>query len=361
MKLLDKYILGKFMKSYVFVVLIIISIICIIDYTEKTDNFIKNEAPTSAIFLDYYANYIPFIANTLSPIAIFIAAVFTTSRLASHTEIVAMQSAGMSFFRLLRPYMFGAVSVGIMIFFFVGWIVPNAAKTKVAFEQEYVKGPFFYDRRNIHFRVSDSTYVYLESYNNRVNSGYKFSMEKIAGKDLVEKLTSDRIIWVDSIQKWHLGQYTTLKIGEGGMQQEMTRGRKMDTLFNLSPKDFANDYKMYETMTFDELDDFVAKQRLRGVGNVERYLHEKYERQAYPVAIILLTIMGVIVSAKKSRKGSGLQIVLGFMLAFIYVLLTVMSRNIAQAGTLSPIFAAWTPNLIFVFVTIFLYRRMIDR
>lgn len=145
------------------------------------------------------------------------------------------------------------------------------------------------------------------------------------------------------------------------MQQEMTRGRKMDTLFNLSPKDFANDYKMYETMTFDELDDFVAKQRLRGVGNVERYLHEKYERQAYPVAIILLTIMGVIVSAKKSRKGSGLQIVLGFMLAFIYVLLTVMSRNIAQAGTLSPIFAAWTPNLIFVFVTIFLYRRMIDR
>ncbi len=357
MKIIDRYILGKFLKAYAFVVLIIISIICIIDYTEKTDNFIKHNAPTKAIFLDYYANYIPFIANTLSPIAIFIAAVFITSRLASHTEIVAMHSAGMSFFRLLRPYLIGAIAVGIMIFFFVGWVVPNAAKTKVEFEKSYVKGPFHYDRRDIHFRVSDSTYVYLESYNNRVNVGYKFALEHVEGRKLISKLTSDRIAWVDSIQRWQMNSYAIQRFN-GKTKLDVETGRSLDTLFNMTPEDFANDYKMYETLTFDELDDFVAKQRLRGVGNVERYLHEKYERQAYPFAIVLLTIMGVIVSAKKSRQGSGLQIVLGFFLAFIYVLLTVMSRDIASADALPPIVAAWLPNMIFTVVTLGMYRGM---
>lgn len=359
MQLLDRYILSKFIKSYIFVVFIIIALICIIDYTEKTDNFAESNAPTELILFDYYANYIPFIANTLSPIAIFIAAVFTTSRLASHTEIVAMQSAGMSFFRLLRPYLVGASCVAIMIFCFVGWIVPNASKVKVAFEHTYIRGPFFYDTRNIHFRVSDSTYLYLESYNNRVHTGYKFTLEQIEGRNLISKLSSDRLTWVDSIQKWHVGPYTLQEFKENG-KQEISKGDGMDTIFNLLPKDFENDYKLHETLTFDEIDDFVEKQRIRGVGNVERYLYEKYERQAYPFAIILLTIMGVIVSMKKSRHGSGMQIVLGFSLAFAYILFAVMSRNIAQAGSLPTLISAWIPNMTFTLISIALYYKMID-
>ena len=327
-----------------------------IDYTEKSDDFLEHNLTFGQVFMDYYLKYIPFMANVLSPICVFIASVFVTSRMAAHTEIVAMLTGGMSFLRFLVPYFIGSAILGIIIFFMVGWIIPNAAKDKVDFERTYVKSPFFFADRNIHLRESDSSYVYMESYNNRTHSGYKFTMEEIRGRDLKQKLYSDRIQWVDSLQKWHLSSYEIHTFD--GLDEEIIKGTGMDTSLNLSPKDFESKYKMNETLTFDELDEYIADLQARGIGQVEQYQNEKYERYAYPFAIIVLTIMGVIVSAKKSRQGTGFQIAFGFLLAFIYILFVTMSRSIAKAGTVSPMLAAWVPNIIFSFIAVLLYYRV---
>ncbi len=353
MKLLDKYILFKFLKTYVFVVGILVAVVCVIDYTEKSDDFLEQNLTLKQIVLEYYINYIPFTANTLSPICVFIAAVFVTSRMASHTEIVAMLTGGMSFRRFLIPYLGGAILLGTMTFFLVGWVVPNAAKAKVAFERKYIKSPFFFDERNIHFQESDSSYVYLESYNNRTKSGYKFTLEEIEGRTMFQKLYSDRIVWVDSLEKWQLKDYELHTFD--GQKENLTKGAQLDTTLNLHPEDFESKYKMNETLTFDELNEYIATLRARGIGQVETYLNEKYERYAYPFAVIILTMMGVIVSARKSRQGTGAQIAVGFFLAFIYILFVIMSRSIAQSGAISPMLAAWVPNIVFSVIASIMY------
>ena len=329
MKLLDKYILIKFLKTFVFVVGLLVAVICVIDYTEKSDDFLEHNLSAGQIISEYYLNYIPFMANTLSPICVFIAAVFVTSRMAAHTEIVAMLTGGMSFKRFLVPYLIGAGILGIFIFFMVGWVIPNAAKGKVDFERAYVKNPFFFAERDIHQRESDSTYVYMESYNNRTNSGYKFTLEHIEGRLLKAKLFASRIHWVDSIQKWRMPSYKLHTFN--GNEETITEGSELDTTMHMHPKDFQSKYNMNETLTFDELDAYIKDQQKRGIGQIGRYLNEKYERYAYPFAIVLLTVMGVIVSARKSRQGTGFQIALGFLLAFIYILFVVMSRSIAPS------------------------------
>jgi len=354
MKILDRYILKKFFVTYFFVVAILISVIVVIDYTEKSDDFIKHDLSIAYIFMEYYLNYIPNMANTLSPIAIFITVVFMTARMASHTEIIAILSSGVSFRRFLLPYVMGATILGVFTFFMVGWIIPNAAKVQVAFQVKYLKNPFYYDDRDIHFRIGDSTYIYMEYYNNRNKTGYKFTMEKIADNKLLSKLRSDKVAWDTTAQKWHIAEYTVHEfIGE--KEEKMWTGTEMDTSLNITPKYFENNYKLEETMTFDELENFIQEQKARGVGNVERFLNTKYERYAYPFAIIILTVMGVIISAKKSRRGTGPQIAFGFTMAFIYLLFVIMSRSIAAGGTVSPMLAAWLPNLTFFGITIFMY------
>ncbi|UZR94089.1 LptF/LptG family permease [Chondrinema litorale] len=354
MKILDRYILKKFFVTYFFVVAILISVIVVIDYTEKSDDFIKHDLSIFFIFKEYYLNYIPNMANTLSPIAIFISVVFMTAKMASHTEIIAVLSAGVSFRRFLLPYFVGSTILGIFTFFMVGWIIPNAAKTQVAFQVTYLKNPFYFDDRDVHFKIDDSTYIYMEYYNNRNQSGYKFTMEKIADHKLFSKLSSEKITWDTTALKWHIDKYTVHEFN-GEKNEKMWEGTNMDTVLNITPKYFENSYKLEETMTFDELEHFIQEQKARGIGNVERFLNTKYERYAYPFAIIILTVMGVIISAKKSRRGTGVQIAFGFTMAFIYLLFVIMSRSIAAGGTVSPLIAAWLPNLTFCGITIFMY------
>ena len=179
MKLLDWYILKKFLTTFVFAVLILVSIILVIDFTEKNDDFIQENVPIAEIIFDYYINLIPFYANMLSPITVFIATVFVTAKLASHTEIVAMLSSGISFRRLLVPYIVGATLIGALIFGLIGWVIPNANKKSVAFQVKYVKSPYTYDSRNIHIKIAPDAYVYMESYNNNAHIGYNFSLEQI--------------------------------------------------------------------------------------------------------------------------------------------------------------------------------------
>ncbi len=357
MKLLDKYILKKFLTTFVFVVLILIAVICVIDFTEKNDDFIQTGVGIKSIIFDYYLNLIPFYINMLSPITVFIATVFVTAKLASHTEIIAILSSGVSFKRFLVPYLIGAAIISGFIFLMIGWVIPNANKTRVAFEIKYIKNPYTYDLRNIHFKLSPTQYAYLESYNNNVNIGYRFTLETIEGNALKQKLISDAITWDSTKHKWHMDRYI-LRTLNGDKETLTVHNAPVDTTLNLLPKDFASTYRLAETFTLPELNRFINERIMRGSDDVETYLIEKYERYSYPFAIIILTVIGVILSSRKARGGVGFQIALGFILAFIFIIFVIMSRSLAQVGDVPPMLAAWIPSLVFSVIGVVLYKTV---
>jgi lipopolysaccharide export system permease protein len=355
-KILDRYIVRKLLTTFLFVVLVLLSIISVIDYTEKNEDFIKQNIPFGKIMGEYFLNFLPYMANMLSPITIFIASVFVTARLASHTEIVAMLSGGISFRRLLWPYFLGSSIVAAIIFVMIGWVVPKANKVRVEFENQYLKEQFFFNKRHVHLKESPECYIYLESYNNITKTGYQFTMEQIVGKELKKKVKSGRVVWFEDKKCWRLDPYTVREFKDG--REYLSHGLFMDTVLTITPKDFESNYLLYETFTLTELDDYIELLQMRGVESVEAYYVEKYERYAYPFAIIILTIMGAIVASRKTRGGAAYQIAFGFVLAFIYILFVILSRTIAGAGGISPMMAAWLPNVTFSIVAFVMYWRV---
>ena len=206
MKIIDKYILKKFLGAFIFTVLIIVSIIVVIDITEKTDKFAEAGLETSQI-LGYYLDFIPWIANFITPLTVFIATVFVTAKMAGHTEIIAILSSGVSFRRMLVPYLIGSIMIAVTSFFLTGWVIPNSNKSRVAFEVEYLKNKFYFDKTNYHIQVAPNTYLYIRSYNNQTEMGYDFTMEKIDGTKLLEKLSASRIKWDEEKSKWVLSNW----------------------------------------------------------------------------------------------------------------------------------------------------------
>jgi lipopolysaccharide export system permease protein len=355
LKKIDLYILKKFLGSFVFVVLIIVSVICVIDLTEKNEKFIANSLSAQQIF-GYYMDFFPYVANMITPITVFIAVVFVTAKLAAHTEIIAILSSGVSFVRLMVPYFIGAFIIGALSFVLNGWILPNANKSRVAFEIAYFEKPYYFSERNIHIKVGHDLYMYIESYNNQANRGNRFTLEKIQGTQLLEKLSAEALQWNVQTEQWRLVNWKSRKFD--GFYEEISFGDQMDTVLNIHPKDFENTYRLYETFTLTELDQFIGELQSRGADNIEIYMIEKYFRFTSPFAIIILTFIGLIVSARKARGGAGFQIALGFLIAFIYIIFFIFTRSIAEVGGMNPALAVWIPNLIFAGVGLVMYKTV---
>jgi lipopolysaccharide export system permease protein len=356
MKILDKYILKKFLTTFVFVVLILVSVIVIIEFTERNDDFIRNKPSTNEIIFDYFLNFIPYIANMLSPITVFIATVFVTARMAAHTEIIAILSSGVSFRRMMVPYLIGSVLIGAGTFGLIGWVIPNANKTRVAFENKYLRIPQYVNDRNVHLKVAPNTYVFIQSYSNASHEGYDFTMENITGTTLNTKLSAQKVSWQPEEGKWRIHNYTRRTFD--GVEEKLSHGEILDTTINMLPKDFGNNFRLNETFTLPELQAYINELKSRGADNIAMFEIEKSERFTYPFAIVILTVIGVIVSARKSRGGTGVQIALGFALAFIYILFVVISRSIAQGGGIDPLLATWMPNIIFSGIGLLLYKTI---
>lgn len=358
MKKLDWYILKKILSTFVFVVLLLVLIIVVIDFTEKNDDFIQNDVSAKEI-LRYYLTFIPFIITLLTPITAFIATVFVTAKMASQTEIVAILASGVSFKRMMVPYLIGAILIAIMSFIFMGYVIPESNKFRIAFELENIKKPFFYSDRNIHLKIDDDAYIYIDRYNNQRDIGYTVTLERIQDHELKDKITAKRIHWDTATNKWSLKSWQRRQvlpnkeiISSGGPTQDI------DTLLNLSPSDFQNKEKLQETLTLPELNAYIRLQRSRGADDVQIYLIEKYIRFMQPFTVIILCFIGLIVSAKKSRRGTGFQIALGFLIAFIFIIFFILAKSIAEAGTLNPIFAVWIPNIVFTLLGIIMYNTV---
>ncbi|UBM60451.1 LptF/LptG family permease [Marinilongibacter aquaticus] len=354
MKILDKYFLKKFLTTYVFAVFVIVLIILVIDYVEKNDDFIQKNAVLSDILFKYYLNLAPYWANTISPLMIFISTVFFTAKLAAHSEIVAIMTNGVSFRRLMLPYIMGSTLIGIFSFIVIGWFLPKANSIRIDFENEYVHEKYFFSDRDFHMAVGPDTYVYFSSYNNQSQTAFDFTIEKFEGNELIEKLSSRRIAYVDSLQKWRIYDYNIRTLGR--MKDELVSNRGyVDSTINMEPRDFENAKGAYETYTIPELNERIEVLKTRGAEGIEPYQIELYQRFATPFAVIILSVMGLIVSARKRRGGVGIQIAIGFLLAFIYILFYIMSKGIAESGNMSPVLAVWLPNIVFTCIATIMY------
>ncbi len=355
MNILDKYIIKKFLTAFVFTMLIIVSVICVIDFTEKNDDFIQHHLTMKQIVSEYYIFLFPYFANLLAPITIFIAVVFVTAQLAARTEIVAIMASGVSFRRLLAPYLTAAALVGAVIFAFTGWVLPLANKERVRFERAYLMQPYAFKGRDVHIRIGPRSYVYMESYDNLHNVGYRFALETIDSTILRRRMTADAITWDSTKHAWHLSQQL-VRTFRGPQDETLLTLPVRDTTLRLSPQDFASHYHEEETLTLPQLNAFIREKIERGADDTATYLSAKYERYSYPFATLVLTLIGVTLSARKSRAGVGGQIALGFVLAFVFIIFVMLSRNLAQVGSLAPLVAAWVPNTIFAVIGAALYR-----
>jgi len=374
LKLLDKYILKTFLVTFFFVVLILLSVVTVIDLTDKMDKFSKAELNAGEIF-GYYMDYIPWIGSLLTPITIFIAAVYVCSRMAGRSEVIAMLSAGIGFKRMLVPFFIGATIVGIISFVLNGWIIPNSNKSRLAFEMQYFKTKYYYEKQNVHIQVASDTYLYMKSYNNNNETGYHFTLEKFQNNRLIEKLTAERIKWDSTKQKWTLHDWSVKKIesifetptrpetvpgfevSKVKTQGDFIRsGTDLDTALVIHPKEFESDYRKYDGLTLNELNEYIRTLRARGSTGIELYEVEKHTRYTSPVTIYILVFMGVIVSSRKSRGGTGPQIALGFLLSFIFILFFTLFRTFAENGSLPPQISVWIPDIIFGVISITMYK-----
>ncbi|WP_420387122.1 LptF/LptG family permease [Roseivirga sp.] len=355
MRILDRYILTKFLTTFLFVVGILVSIVLIITFSERNESFIKNEVPTGLI-LEYFLAYAPYIANMITPITVFIATVFVTSKLASHTEIIAILSGGVSYPRMLRPFFIGSVVIAIVSFAFTGWIIPEANKFRVAFEQKFFDNEFNFSQRDVHFKVSPTTYAYLASYDTRRNIAYRFTLEEVKDTEVKWKFSARQIQW-DSVEtawvakNWNYREFEDMK-----EKYVYSPNRDTTMVLNMSPTDFGNLNSFEQTLTLNELNDYIADLRMKGADNVPIYIIEKYVRFMSPFSAIILTFIGVILSSRKTRGGVGFQIALGFFIAFIYIILFIAAKSNAETGSTNPLLAVWIPNIIFSAIGVLLYR-----
>ncbi len=324
------------------------------DVSEKLEDFIRKKAPLKAIIFDYYINFLPYFVNLFSYLFTFISVIFFTSKMASRTEIVAILSSGVSFRRMLRPYILGSLLLTLMSIILSNFIIPNANKKRLDFEDAYIGSPFFNSDENIYRQVDSNTVVYVQRFNNFEQVGIKFSMDKHHGGKLYYKLMGESIRWDSVKNKWTVYNYIVRTID--GMKETIHKGEKMDTTFNFQPKDFGRKLDNIYRMNFFELRQFIKDERARGSDKIAFYELEQHTRFSFPFASVILTLIGVAVSSRKVRGGIGLHLFIGLLLSFSFVIFMRVFTTIAASGSLPTMLAAWTPNIIFLALALYLLK-----
>lgn len=354
-KIIDRYIIRKFFGTFFFAIGLVILIAIVFDISEKIDDFLEKQAPLRAIVVQYYFNFIPFFVNLFSPLFIFIAVIFFTSKMAMQTEIIAILNSGISFRRLLAPYMAAALMLAVLSFYLNGWVIPHANIERLAFENTYIKNPYVLRTRNIHRQISPGNFIYFESYNNRENIGYQFSYEKFKDNKLIFKLMSERILWDSTSGKWRVENYFVRELDS--INERISGGARLDTSFAFTTEEFNRRINYIEAMDNKELSLFIAQEKMRGAENVAFYEVEKYRRSAYPFATFILTLMGVSLSSRKVRGGIGLQLGAGILLSFTYILFMQVTTTFATNGSMPALLAVWIPNMLFAVIALLLASR----
>ena len=351
-KKFDWYIIKNFLGTYIFAILLLMAIVIIFDINEKLDAVIN--APLKDTVFQYFMNFLPFVMSQFSPMFTFIAVIFFTSRLADRSEVIAMLSSGISFHRLLVPYLVSATIIAASSYILAAYVIPPATVQRIAYTNRWVKNKEVLYGDNIQLQVRPGVMAYISRYDNTTKTGFRFSLDEFNGKTLRSRLTAENIRYNDA-GRWTLNTYTIRHFD--GIKESLTRGTSLDTLLGIEPRDFLISKNDEQTLTSPELKRYINNQRARGVANIKNFEIEYEKRYAMTAAAFILTVIGLSLSSRKVRGGMGLNIGIGLLLSFSYILFMTVTSTFCVSGYTSARVAMWIPNIIYILIAIFLYRR----
>lgn len=356
LKIIDRYIIRKFLGTFFFCLVLILTIAVVFDFAEKIDNFMEKEAPVKAIIFDYYMNFIPYFATLFSPLFVFISVIFFTSKMAANTEIIAILNSGMSFRRMMLPYFLSALVIALFTYLLTNFVIPQANLNRINFEDKYYRAV---TRRapvmNIHRQVYKNVLVYMESFNPISQAGRNFTLEKFDEDGRLESKLSGNMVRYDTASgKWVVLNYYQRKISD--KEDTLTRGDRIDTTLTITPSDLSMGPGFVGTMTYNQLNNYISQLKLQGSDELKLFLIEKYRRFANPFAVFILTLIGVSLSSRKVRGGIGMNIGIGLGLSFSYILFMQFASQFSLKGDLGPMLAMWIPNILYTLVALVLYK-----
>lgn len=349
---LDLYILRQFLGTYFFSIILILAIVVMFDINEKLDAFLR--APLSETIFDYFFSFLPYFANQFSPLFVFIAVIFFTSKMASHSEIIAIMASGVSFRRLLVPYMLGAAVIAGLTFYLGNYMIPPTNSKRIDYTTKYVKNKKVVEGVNIQFLVAKNEVGYIGHYDAKTKTGTTFTLDKYDGMTLVSRLTA-RSLKYDTLHRWTVHDYTIRDLK--GMREQIKQGKQLDTVIPIEPRDFLVSKNDQERLTTPELTVYIQQQKARGVANITQFEIEKERRYAMTAAAFILTLIGMSLSARKVKNGMGINIGIGLVLSFTYILFSTVTSSFAVSGATSPRLAMWIPNVVYLIIGLILYKR----
>lgn len=345
LKILDRYIIRKFIATFVVALLLIIAIVIVVDLSESIQDFLDRKVPLGRIITGYYLNFIPYFVNLFIPLFTFISVIFFTSKLSGNSEIIAMSNGGMSFYRMLYPYVVTIALLGAVSFYMDNYLIPRTSRNMMIFKEQYVSRQVRSKDMDNHIRLSPDSYAYVHFWDVENSMGYSFWYEQMDDKGVNYQLSAQTIHWDSTAQQWNLFQYC--KRWFNGREERFEQGSRMDTVLPLKVSDMVYIKRGAEIMTTPQIRKFVQEERARGSDTVKSYEVELQRRMTGPVSVLILIIVGVCVSSRKTREGIGLHLLVGLVITFSFVLLQQMSQVFAVYGGVSPLLSVWIPDVIY--------------
>ncbi|MDP2089416.1 MAG: LptF/LptG family permease [Flavobacteriaceae bacterium] len=358
MKILDLYILKKYLGSFIFTLLILIPIAIAIDIAEKVDKFLRSPDLTMELIIkDYYLNFIVYYANTFMPLALFISTIFFTSKLSNNTEVIAIHSAKISFTRFLRPYFIGASIVTVFALGMNHFIVPHSNKIFQEFKRTYISTKFYNNTYVVdaNLQLSETDYIYFRNFNIETGKGYDFSFGRYQGNQLKYKMQGEHVSWnpADSI----FSIYNIKKRFVKPKNDILIIESKFDTIFNFVPSDLQNEDFIAKDMTSRKLYKYIQASKERGQKNLNTHIVELHKRTSLPISSFILTLIAVSLSSKKRRGGTGINLAAGIGLMFIYVFFMKITEVLGAVAGTNSFLMVWLPNAVFGVLAYFLYKN----
>lgn len=353
-KLLDRYIIKKFLSTFFVSIVLMIMLIIVIDLTDKLGRFIDDKIPAKEIIFHYYMSLVPFYLNLFMPLFIFLSIIFFTSKLASHSEVIAILSSGASFMRFSKPYFLTAAILAIFSFILGNFIIPPANKNRVEFETNYINYGVERELRNIHKQISPGVFIYIKYYDKTNNIGHNFAMETFENAKLITKISADNIVWDSISNSWRVTSYVYRKIGN--QKDVFEKGISKTFDLKLKPKDIVENVVDITTLNLFALGKFIKELKMHGNKNLNTFKLEMQKRFSLPFSTFILSFIGLSLSSKKSRGGTGLSLGIGISLSLIYILMSRLSDQWAISGLMTPFISVWLTNVIFILISVYLYK-----
>ena len=351
LKILDRYIIRKFILTFLVAIVLIIAVVIVVDFSESIQSFLDKKVPVGKI-VGYYLNFIPYFVNLFIPLFTFISVIYFTSKLSGNSEIIAMTNGKMSFYRMLYPYVLSVMVIGGLSFFLDNYLIPETSLRMMYFKDQYLSKQIHSKESDTHIKLSDNTYAFVHYWDAYNEVGYTFWYEEMDDKGLRRKLSAQTIRWDSVGQFWHLEKFADRRFQ--GRVETIRTGDSMNLKLPMQVSDFVYFKHGPNIMTTPKIKEYIEVERAKGSDNLKAYEVELHRRLTGIPSVLILTIVGVCVSSRRTREGMGLHLLVGLIITFSYVLLQQMCQVFAVYGGMSPVLSVWIPDILYAVLCVIL-------